>query len=476
MNAALIMNALQHPHALPVVVLASPVYWRDPAQRDAVVARVRTELEQGSPVPLEFHSVFAAGDVERVAATLHGRTSVVLPLSGAVQPWMVRLAESLGHVGLANAYLPGFLSSALAAELLDRNAHPACTDFFARQRRAGRPARWLASVAELHELGRANQAVERLRSAHILKIGETEPWVINSTREPARFRAALGCTVVPVAAEELYREFRTVSDAEAARMAADWVTKASSLAGPAQPDVVRATRVLVAMRRLLERRGADALSMACFAMIGELDTTSCVALSTLNDSADAIGACEGDLDAAVTLYLLKALGSDFVWIANPIIHAANRIDLAHCTAPRCACGGDLSYRLLRHHESGRGVAPEVALPAGRPVTLVRIGGDLTELCVHPGRTERAAKQPTCHTQIRVQIPSSRDFLNTLNGTHVVLTYGDRRAELALCADLLGLRLTGAAAIDATPSELSEPLPLPACACVASNLTPQPSTS
>jgi hypothetical protein len=467
------MNALQQSHALPVVVLASPVYWRDPVQRDAVVARVKAELEQGSPVPLEFHFVAASESIAPVADALRGRTVVLLPLSGAVQPWMVALAQTLGHVGLANAYLAGFLPPALAAELLDRNAHPACTDFFAYQRRVGRPVRWLASVPEVHALGRANQAVARLRNARILKIGETEPWVINSTREPARFQAALGCAIVPLDAAELYREFRAITDAEAARMAQDWVTKAYALEGPQRADVVRATRVLVAMRKLLDRHGADALSMACFAMIGELETTSCLALSTLNDSADAIGACEGDLDAAVTLYLLKALGADFVWIANPIIHAANCIDLAHCTAPRCACGGDLSYRLLRHHESGRGVAPEVVLPAGRPVTLVRIGADLTELCVHPGRAERAAKQPTCHTQIRVQIPSSRDFLNTLNGTHVVLTYGDRRADLALCADLLGLRLTGTALESVTSGEQAAPPPLPICACGSSTLAPQP---
>lgn len=468
------MNALQQPHALPLVVLASPVYWRVPAQRDAVVAQVRAELERGSPVPLEVHVVTAPEGVDPVASALRGRTAVLLPLSGAVQPWMVALAQSLAHVGLANAYLPGFLPSALAAQLLDRNAHPACTDFFAHQRRAGRPAHWLATVAEVHALGRAHQAVARLRRARLLKIGETEPWVINSTRDPARFRAALGCEIMPVTAEDLYREFRAVPDAEAARMAEDWVAKASTLAGPAPADVVRATRVLVAMRRLLDRHGADALSMACFAMIGELETTSCLALSTLNDSADAIGACEGDLDAAVTLYLLKALGADFVWIANPIIHAANCVDLAHCTAPRCACGGDLSYRLLRHHESGRGVAPEVVLPASRAVTLVRIGGDLTELCVHPGRTERTAKQPTCHTQIRVQIPSSRDFLATLNGTHVVLTYGDRRADLAFCAALLGLRLTGASAGSVAAVEAAGPAPLPVCACGATNLVPQTS--
>lgn len=465
------MNALQQKHALPVLVLANSVYWRDPAQRDAAIARVRTELEEGSPAPLEFHVVTAAEAVLPLCTELAGRAAVLLPLSGAVQPWMVALAAVLTRVGLANAYLPGFLSPGLAAQLLDRNAHPACTDFYAHGRLRGRPAHWLATVAEVHCFARANQAVQRLRRATLLKIGETEPWVINSTRQPERVRAALGCTVVPLEAAELYREFAAVPDAEATALAEDWMARAVAVEGLVRADVVRAGRVIVAMRRLLARHGADGLSMACFAMIGQLDTTSCLALSALNDSAEAIGACEGDLDAAATLYLLKALGADFVWIANPIIHAADCLDLAHCTAPRCACGGELSYRLLRHHESGRGVAPEVVLPSNRPVTLARLGADLTELCVHPGRVERVAKQPTCHTQARVKIASSKAFRETLNGTHVVLAYGDWRAELALCAELLGLRLTGTGEEAEKAAPDSAPVPLPICTCDASALAP-----
>jgi hypothetical protein len=436
------MNALSHSHSLPVIALASPVYWPNAAELESVVVELRAGLQAGASTPLDVRLVRDLDEVRTLKHAWRGQTAVLLPLSGAVQPWLVELGDALAHVALANAYLPGFLAPALSGRLLERNAHPACTDFYAHRRRHGRPARWLGTLGELHRFAAAHQAVARLRAARFLKIGETEPWVINSTREPDRFRAALGCEVLPLEAKVLYEEFARVDDDEAAPIAADWMQRARSLDGPATADVRRAARVLVAMRRLLGSHQADALSMACFAMIAGLDTTSCIALSALNDSADAIGACEGDLDAAVTLFLLKALGADFVWIANPIVHAENWMDLAHCTAPRCACGTPLPYRLLRHHESGRGVAPEVTLPADRPVTLARIGADLTELTVHPGWAARVAKQPTCHTQVRVKIPSSRRFLDCLNGTHVVMSYGDHGDELACCAELLGLRLTG----------------------------------
>ena len=461
------MSSTTTPAPLTVIALASPVYWPDTDALRGVFAAITAELSAGAPTPPEFHLLHGAppaGTLEKFA----GRDAVLLPLSGGIQPILVELGRGLGRAALANAYLPGFVAEPLAAALMHRNAHPACTDFFAHQRLAGRPVAWLGTRADFDAFARAQGAVAALRAARILQIGPTEPWVINSTRDPGRFRAALGCEVVPVAAEELYAGFERVADtdAEARALADDWWSGARARSGAAPADALKAARVAVAMRRMLAERGADALSMACFSMIGAIDTTSCLALSTLNDSAGAIGACEGDLDAAATLYLLKKLGADFVWIANPIVHAEDCIDLAHCTAPRRACGAALPYRLLRHHESGRGVAPEVALPGERAVTLARVGANLTELCVHRGRTESVAKQPTCHTQIRVSVPSSRRFLDTLNGTHVVMSYGDFSEPLAHCARLLGLRLTGSTDMPGpTLDAAGRFTPRPVCACV-----------
>jgi L-fucose isomerase-like protein len=451
---------------LPVIALASTVYWPDAAELRRCFEQIAAHLASACSAPLDVRLIHGAPTDEMLAG-FDGLTAVLLPLSGGVQPTLVSLSTRLRHTALANAYLPGFLPAELGAQLLHRNAHPACTDFFAHARLSDRPARWLATTEALHAYARAHTAVFALRSARILCIGQTEPWVINSTRDPARFRSALGCEIIPLAAEELYEEFARVADddPDAVALAGGWWNAARQHLDTGLNDARKATRVAVAMRRLLAAHRADALAMACFAMIGALDTTSCLALSTLNDSASAIGACEGDLDAAVTLYLLKKLGADFVWIANPIIHTADCVDLAHCTAPRCACGEKLPYRLMRHHESGRGISPEVRLPGERAVTLARIGANLTELCVHPGRTETVAKQPTCHTQIRVRIPSSRRFLDTLNGTHVVMSYGDLREELSICAELLGLQLTGTPeAGPASSGDASRSVPM--CACVA----------
>lgn len=433
---------------LHVVAVASPVYWPDPSALQETFAAVSAYLEAQAGAPLRFHLIADPQqpfDVE----PLRGATGVIVPLSGGVQPALIPLREAFAHAAILNAYLPGVLPDGLSGKLMHRNAHPASTDFFAHCRLGGHPVAWLSSAGEFTAYARAHAACEALRHARFLQIGQTEPWVINSCRDPRRFAEVLGCEVLPHPAEELYEAYRAVAadDPEVVALAEDWWAPAREHVDAQYADAIKACRVAVAMKQLLAKHEADALAMACFAMIGELDTTSCLALATLNAAARTIGACEGDLDAMVTLYLLKHLGCDFVWIANPIIHPENFVDLAHCTAPRCACGEVLSYRLQRHHESGRGVAPEVKLPGDREVTLARIGANLTELCVHPGTTESVPKQPTCHTQIRVHIPSTEAFLDNLAGTHVVMTYGDWRRELAFCAEFLGLKLTGSSRAD-----------------------------
>lgn len=462
------MKALVTPHPLPVIVFAGPSYWRDPNETRHAFESIAGHLRANLKTPFLFHLIASEKDLRMLVAEQKYSVAALLPMSGAVQPWMIEYAQTLRHGAILNAYLPGMLPVELGALLMERNAHPSCTDFFAHRRLTGKVIRWIDSMDALGAFAAAHQAVSRLRTARILRIGETEPWVINSTRDPERFREALGCEVVPLEKETLYTIFNATSGTDALSTAKDWSGRADEKNGIGEADIVKASRVFVAMRKLLDEYKADALSMACFSMIGELDTTSCVALSALNDSVSAIGACEGDLDAAVTLFLLKALGADFVWIANPIIHPDNWIDLAHCTAPRSACGHVLKYRLMRHHESGRGVAPEVSLTADRDVTLARIGANLTQLCVHPGYAQSIAKQPTCHTQIRVTVPSTRHVVDSLLGTHLIMSYGDFRPELSHCAYLLGLSLTG------TPSSLEipdndgisplQPTPIPFCAC------------
>ncbi len=435
--------ALLYP--IEVFIFASPVYWPDETLREQQIAAIEAALTKAAPQSWRFRPIASADDAQRVAAANPESTDacIVIALSGGVQPWMRLVTAHRPHLALFNAYLPEALpdAPALAGRLMHANAHPANTDFFAACRLAGKSVRWIDNLTDLASYAAAWQAVVRLRCARLLKIGETEPWVINSCREPDAIAQTVGTRVVPLDRQALYTVYHQIGDDEARAEAESWAGGSDRLIDVATPDIIKACRVTAAMRRLLAEHQADGLSMACFSMIGDLDTTSCLALSTLNSSAHAIGACEGDLDAALTLFLLKSLGADFVWIANPIIHADNTVDLAHCTAPTCACQGKLGYQLMRHHESGRGVSPEVVLPDALTASAVRLSVNARALTCHVGLTQHQPKLPACHTQIRLHVESSAQVLDSLLGTHLVLAYGDHGRALDYAADFLGLNTT-----------------------------------
>jgi hypothetical protein len=430
---------LEITYPMPLYFFCSSVYWPTEAKRLDLFHRVADAVgvQDVSQWKLTFIDDEETATVE---ANRPGDTPCVfVALSGGVQSWMQMVGADRTHLGLFNAYLPEALPSDVAHLLMHANAHPASTDFFASCRMAGKSIEWFDSLAQVRQYAVAWQGTCRLKNARFLKIGETEPWVINSCRSPEMIAERIGCEIVPIERVDLYTIYETISDAEALEVADQWLQRNGGLEGIVDEDVIKASRVTAAMYKALENHDADGLSMACFAMITDIDTTSCLALSALNDSASFIGACEGDLDSALTLFLLKAMGADFVWIANPIIHSDNTLDLVHCTAPTCACGSQLPFRLMRHHESGRGVSPEVVLPGGVSASAVRLSVNAGEIVCHVGLTERKSKLPACHTQIRLHVESSQAVIDTLLGTHLVLSYGDFEKPLSYASKFLGLK-------------------------------------
>jgi L-fucose isomerase-like protein len=428
---------LTEAYPLSVFLFASPIYWPDPDTRRQTFKGVARAMQLGSEEKWTLTTIESEEDAAKAVDRNDAAPALIVPLSGGVQPWMKRLCADRKHLAIFNAYLPEALPLPLSGQLMHANAHPSCTDFFASCRLSGKNVNWLSTLEAVDAYRSAWQAVCRLKSARFLKVGETEPWVINSCRDPKVISEKIGCEVLPIERDALYRIYETISEEEASKEAKRWSDQSESLVDIGYPDILKASKVTIAMRKALAAHQADGLSMACFAMIGDIDTTSCLALSALNDSANEIGACEGDLDAAITLYLLKAMGADFVWISNPIIHANNTIDLAHCTAPTCACGSTLQYKLMRHHESGRGVAPEVVLPDGIVATAARIGVQSGDIVSHIGMTERQKKLPACHTQIRLHVESSQKVIDSLLGTHFVLSYGNYANQIQYAAQFLG---------------------------------------
>jgi len=120
--------------------------------------------------------------------------------------------------------------------------------------------------------------------------------------------------------------------------------------------------------------------------------------------------------------------------SEPQAHGLLQLGARELTSPlpaEFAWARDFACRY--HHESGRGVSPEVELPCNERAVLARIGAKLTAIAIHSGRTFRIPKLPACHTQIRFHFDEPDRALKSLMGTHYILSYGEWTSELALRA-------------------------------------------
>jgi L-fucose isomerase-like protein len=190
-------------------------------------------------------------------------------------------------------------------------------------------------------------------------------------------------------------------------------------------------RVYLALKETVEQYKLDSVTVRCFDLVLDLETTGCFALAQLNDEGIVAG-CEGDVVSTLGQLWVHELVGEIPWMANPaqVDETRNALWLAHCTVPRTIVE---DYCLRSHFESGLGVAIQGQLPAG-PVTLLRIGGrNLDRLWLAEGELLQAGSaENLCRTQAEIRLHADydvRELLRAPLGNHVVLFAGHHLARL-----------------------------------------------
>lgn len=439
------MQALQQKTTIYSIIFASPRYWPNTEEIQQVISEITKNLtddlyKHDPGIILKNITIYSEDELESFLKQQPEGFGLFIPISGAVQPWMLKATENFSGIGILAAYEPGFLEEKTAYRLLEANAAPAVADVYSVVKRKGMPIVLSSGLEEIVILYKAIQAVMRMKKSSLILVGNTEDWVISSSRSFDRIQERTGIECTNVGLEELYKMYESVSNEEAQPIYEKWLKNCQEIVEPQNNDVLAASRLVVAIQQLIQKYNADGIAIACFTLLKELGTTSCLALSMLNDSENFIGACEGDLDSAVTLFMMKALTNKPSWMANPMIEKDNVLKLSHCSAPLVMAGKSCSYKLRNHHESGIGVSPQVSLPEGLPVTITRVGNDLSSISVNTGITTDTIYTPTCRTQLRIQLDSMTDFIENLLGCHQIVTYGNHLKQVSHVAKLLGLKI------------------------------------
>ena len=291
-----------------------------------------------------------------------------------------------------------------------------------------------AAAGRLSAALRGLRAASRLRGSRLGIVGRPSPWLVYSRVDPPLLRERLGVELVEVPMEVLEERFRR---AEAPRGLLEKLVEGAERVERPRGELVKALRLYQALREIIGEYGLDAFTIECFEVIPRLDTTACLALSLFN-SEGVVAGCEGDVPATVSMMLLAYASGRPVFMANPASLGEGELLLAHCTAPIAA---GVSYRLLSHFETGRGVGVSVAYRKGKKVTIARLDPQLRRLRIATGAVKESGLLSGLHCRTQVRIAVSWDTMRLLEdsiGNHYVMAPGDHVEPLRHAARLLGL--------------------------------------
>lgn len=409
---------------------AADRYWTDKEALD----RTYRVLSQQIPPGIECRLIREPLELD---AMLHGGCMVAVPMSGAVQQSILRAASRYDSLVLYGAYIRGNGPEPVCRELLRCNAAPTLMDTWAVLRRTKPGTQLALNAGELAEALQVLGAYHAVRKSVLLQIGPTEPWVISNAADPTAYADRFGIQLRFAQQDELAQLYQEAGREEAGPYQEWFARNASGCVEPTADELWDAARMAWALVTLLERYGAQAAAIACFDLLRQ-GTTACLGVSYVNDCTPMSAACEGDLDSAVTMLLMRRLTASKLWMANPGLQPDGTVNFSHCTAPICCTGAPLPCILRSHHESGIGVSLQVELPLELRVTACRISDEASKMTVHTGRIIPGPYESACRTQMHVRLDDMRHYLDTALGCHQVFAFENIEGKLRRLAALFGL--------------------------------------
>jgi L-fucose isomerase-like protein len=404
------------------------------------IAPASTELQE--PVYLSSQT-----EVDSYLAAGTNATPLLLVMSGATQRWVLSVAKA-SKQSLLWWYFPneGMFEASVeqtVCRIVSKNALPAVMDCWAHLRNRHVQIEKVFDKASLREKCRLLSALDKIRATRLLIIGYTQQWVVSTSVDERWIEDRLGIQNVHIGLEELFAEYHEIPrDAAVKSFVAAYLGSAASCREPAAESVEDAYRLYLALKRLLVRYNANAMAISCFSLVKQLGVTSCLALSLLNDEPGLIAACEGDLDAAISMVVGKAVSDQPVFMGNPVYHLDNTLDIVHCTAPRRLTGdAKTNYTVRSHHETGVSVAQRIEVPEPQKVTLFRIGNEFSEATLFSADFLSNPDEDTCRTQFRFRIDSTSKRIEESLGCHHMVIFGDYVNDLrTILEGPLGIRV------------------------------------
>lgn len=410
-------------------------YWKDKEQLQSCYEKISKEIINDSS---QKYLINDMDDVKNITMTDQD-TLVVIPMSGAVQNEIIASAEKAKNVIVYAAYVLGNISEESSQLMVMKNAAPTVMDCWGVLNRDHKHARIALNAKELEMNIKVYSAMKYISNAKIILVGDTEPWVISNSKELSSYEK-LGVKIEKVTQKELAEIYRNITAAEADEYYRHFENGASEIIEPSNQDIINSARMSAAIVKIMDEYNADGMALACFNLLQE-GTNGCLGVSYINDCTDKFVSCEGDLDSAITMLIMKKITDTKLWMANPGLHPEGIVNFSHCTAPiNVESKGNCNYKLRNHHESGIGTSLQVDLPLNKVVTACRISDNARKISINNGISIDGQYEAACRTQLYIKFDNFKHYLKTALGCHQVFAFEDIAEPVTLLAEELGLEI------------------------------------
>jgi L-fucose isomerase-like protein len=313
------------------------------------------------------------------------------------------------------------------------------------------------ATSDFHEIiGRVKlfDVIGRLKRTKLLYVWDGGP----SIPEAEAIKAKFGVTVQWVDQCRLEDAYRLIPEADVQREVAELIRCAEAVVEPSEQDIRDVCRMYLAIRRLVEEEGAQGMSIKCLDLMaaGQLSAYPCLAWTRFDDQG-MVGACEGDLNSALTKLVVGRTANKPGFLTDPVFDtASNTITHAHCIAPTKMDGPDgaaAPYVVRSHAEDDIFACLQVKMRVGQEVTVAQLKDWDTMLMSRAEIVGNLELSRGCRVKVVTKVNDTRKMLENwtvpdtrkklehwAGGVHRVLFYGNHIEDITNLGKLLGFRV------------------------------------
>jgi L-fucose isomerase-like protein len=338
------------------------------------------------------------------------------------------------HLSLGTgSYIKGLLESNLPVMLFSMPYSGHEWHIIAALQREGKRIDVLPSskYEDLAVAVRPFRAMHRLREARILHIsqGEANPAYTQAISD--KFGTEIKSLFLP----DLQKAYDEASPDEARADADRWIREARKVVEPTSEEILKSSRMYIALRNLLAEHQAVAVTMNCLGMslIEKGMGYPCLGFVRLNN-AGLGGVCEADLKSTMTHLIFAGLVGRPGFVTDPAFDLSNdTIIHAHCVAATQMKGANSQtapYLIRSHLEDYKGASLQVKLPVGEKVTMARLIGTDLMLVSTGDAVDSPFVERGCRTKLTTRVQNIERFLESWScGLHRVVFYGDHTRDI-----------------------------------------------